>query len=92
MSDSSTPELCSPEQRRRNRNLGWILAAVVIGIIVAFMALFTWRGLPKNPEVAERLRRERSAQAEAPAVAPTTPPIGADDKASNVAPAQESAR
>ncbi|HEV8176546.1 MAG TPA: hypothetical protein VGP44_02545 [Gemmatimonadales bacterium] len=86
------PELSTPEQRRRNRILGWLLGAFVLAVVVGFMVLFTRRGLPKNPEVAERLLREQSAHAETPPVDAPTTPVGADDKASNVAPAQEQAR
>ncbi|MBA3685169.1 MAG: hypothetical protein H0W72_08015 [Planctomycetes bacterium] len=91
------PELSTPEQRRRNVILGWKLGALVIAIVIGFMVLFTSRGLPKTPKVAERMLREESANdlPPTPAPAPSTPttaPIGADDKASNVAPAQEPAR
>ncbi len=88
----TTPELSTPEQRRRNRILGWLLGAFVVAIVVGFMVLFTSRGLPKNPEVAERLLREESAHAGTPSVDAPTTPVGAGDKASNVAPAQEPKR
>jgi hypothetical protein len=87
------PDVVTPEQRHRNLVLGWLLAGFVLTVIVAFMVLFTSRGLPKNPEVVERLLREQSAHEPAPSpVAPPTSPIGADENASTVAPAQEPAR
>ena len=84
---ADAPDLgATPEQRRRNRALGWTLGVFVVGIMVAFIALFTARGLPKSPQVVERLLREQSA---GESVTPATSPIGDGRGATNVAPAQE---
>ncbi len=57
-----------PVIRARNVRLGLLLGAIVIGVVVTFMIVFTTRGLPKDPAEWKRLQRlesARRAQAEA---------------------------
>jgi hypothetical protein len=46
--------------------LGLILAASVVALIVAFIALFSVWGLPKDPKEVQRLQRKAEAASQDP--------------------------
>ena len=77
MSDDPSA-LATPEQLRANRRLGLLLGALVVAVVLTFIALFTNRGLPEDPGVWRRLQLERSSSSatlpqDTVGVAPTIP-------------------
>ena len=55
--------LATPEQLRANRRLGLLLGALVVTVVLTFIAVFTAHGLPEDPGVWRRLQLERSSSA-----------------------------
>lgn len=50
-----------PQQRRRARTLGLIIGALFVSVVVAFIIIFKFNGLPKDPKEWKRLQEQRSA-------------------------------
>ena len=55
--------LLTPEQRARNRTLGLILGGVCIALTALFFIIFTYRGLPKDPDEWKREQALHDSQA-----------------------------
>jgi len=59
----SATSLLTPEQQRKNRNLGLLLGGVSIALTALFFIIFVHRGLPKDPDEWKREQALHQAQA-----------------------------